>query len=267
METKSKNTVVRVPEEAGSYLREFCGSTTVHGVTYLTAEKHLLRRLIWFVALGVAVGYCANHFYKTFDAYFKIPFSTTLTRRRVSEMTFPAVTLCNLNVINVNRCVATMLNSHLKQNGKSAFQSESHKMEKEKEFRKRLKLIVKVISSKRMTNDEMKGLRKEFEYNFDMTERGLQMEETLRSFAHTKEEMLSLDFLLPCTWRGKDCSSNNFTSFLNLLMGQCFTFNSGKQGHALLKTSLSGPSNGLRLKLNVGDVGHVTNYYSVAAGF
>ncbi|EDO30893.1 predicted protein, partial [Nematostella vectensis] len=49
--------------------------------------------------------------------------------------------------------------------------------------------------------------------------------------------------------------------------GLCHTFNSGKKEENALKVESLGPSNGLRLRLNVQQEDHVSNFYWLPAGF
>ena len=89
----------------------------------------------------------------------------------------------------------------------------------------------------------------------------------LRNYSHTIDGMLSLYWLNPCRWQTNACTAADFTPLLNYKMGHCFTFNSGNQGQPLLKSSLPGPTNGLRLTLNVEEWDHISSSYSLQSGF
>ncbi|KXJ09009.1 Acid-sensing ion channel 1 [Exaiptasia diaphana] len=97
--------------------------------------------------------------------------------------------------------------------------------------------------------------------------RGNRLLNTLKQYSHKIEGMLSFDWIEPCVWRGVKCSPANFSSFVTLRMGQCFTFNSGEKGHERLKSYIPGPTNGLRLRLNVEEEDHVSDSTSNIAGF
>ena len=53
-----------------------------------------------------------------------------------------------------------------------------------------------------------------------------------------------------CHWKGEKCGPHNFTSVLTDF-GLCYTFNSGRDGHPLLKVHRAGVDFGLRLQLYV----------------
>ncbi|XP_071488690.1 epithelial sodium channel subunit gamma-like [Diadema antillarum] len=60
---------------------------------------------------------------------------------------------------------------------------------------------------------------------------------------HTLEDML-----LSCSWRGFQCSPENFTHIFDPQFGNCYTFNSGNNS-AVLTTNRPGPNYGLSLEL------------------
>ena len=63
---------------------------------------------------------------------------------------------------------------------------------------------------------------------------------------HNLQEML-----VDCEFDGKKCSEQNFTEF-NWMQGErCFTFNSGKFPHTLLKVNGVGMTRSLKLTINV----------------
>ena len=74
----------------------------------------------------------------------------------------------------------------------------------------------------------------------------------LTLFSHQIDEML-----LPsptfesCDVNGIPCGSSNFSSFINSVFGQCYTFNSGHYGFPLINASMAGHLNGLKLLLQV----------------
>ena len=68
----------------------------------------------------------------------------------------------------------------------------------------------------------------------------------------TKEgRHLLSEMIVGCKFNGVKCSGDNFTRFDWSQGDQCFTFNSGKDGHPLLRVSGSGKKRALVLTLNV----------------
>lgn len=193
----------------------FMEATTLHGARFLFSGGYF-RRLIWSVALGFCFGYCIYQIFKAVDAFYGKPFNTRITKKggNMNEnLTFPAVSLCNFN--SFNRFIESLL---AKSN--DVFNSSS---------------------------------KKDHFYLFDRTicEDG---SDTcyLTLFSHQIDEML-----LPsptfesCDVNGIPCGSSNFSSFINSVFGQCYTFNSGHYGFPLINASMAGHLNGLKLLLQV----------------
>jgi len=67
-----------------------------------------------------------------------------------------------------------------------------------------------------------------------------------RSAAHDVKDML-----VDCEFDGRKCSSDNFTEFHWKQGDRCFTFNSGKPGHPLLKVTGPGTKKSLSLTINL----------------
>ena len=77
--------------------REFVDSTTLHGIRYVFLHRHILIRFVWIVIMLVSGGYYVFLVQAAFYKYYSRPINTVLTHEHVSEMKFPAVTICPLN--------------------------------------------------------------------------------------------------------------------------------------------------------------------------
>jgi hypothetical protein len=143
----------------------------------------------------------------------------------------------------------------------------SRQNQSDSELREEIQVLMSMFSYNEYKGVNMEKTMQRLSSLPFFNERGPIWKESLAGFSHSIDGMLSLDMLGPCTWRGKPCTSLNFTAFVNLQMGQCFTFNSGQQGHQRLRSIVAGPSNGLSLKLNLEEADHVSNAYSLDAGF
>ena len=64
--------------------------------------------------------------------------------------------------------------------------------------------------------------------------------------AHRLDEML-----VDCEFKGRKCSSKNFTQFYWNQGDRCFSFNSGKSGHDLLYVNGTGVGRSLSLTINI----------------
>ncbi|EDO25451.1 predicted protein [Nematostella vectensis] len=91
-------------EQNESGFKDFLDNTTLHGARYLN-EKHFLRKLIWALFLIAAFSVCGFQTFKCFSAYYERPFSTVMMKKRVPELDFPAITICNLNALSKNQYV------------------------------------------------------------------------------------------------------------------------------------------------------------------
>jgi hypothetical protein len=70
--------------------------TTLHGITYIYDSSSLFVKFIWTV---VFCGFFAFAFWllsKSFISFFGYETDTSVSRLKVNEITFPAVTFCNL---------------------------------------------------------------------------------------------------------------------------------------------------------------------------
>lgn len=216
----------------------FMEATTLHGARFLFSGGYF-RRLIWSVALGFCFGYCIYQIFKAVDAFYGKPFNTRITKKggNMNEnLTFPAVSLCNFNSFNRRRYINFMKTRNTSSND---------------EIKLNLKFIESLLAK---SNDVFNSSsKKDHFYLFDRTicEDG---SDTcyLTLFSHQIDEML-----LPsptfesCDVNGIPCGSSNFSSFINSVFGQCYTFNSGHYGFPLINASMAGHLNGLKLLLQV----------------
>ena len=85
------------PRARTAMWREFVDNTTLHGIRYVFLKRHILIRFIWIVIMLISGGYYVFLVQAAFYKYYSRPINTVLTREHVSEMKFPAVTICPLN--------------------------------------------------------------------------------------------------------------------------------------------------------------------------
>ncbi|XP_077994420.1 epithelial sodium channel subunit beta-like [Glandiceps talaboti] len=71
------------------------------------------------------------------------------------------------------------------------------------------------------------------------------------------------DMLVDCIWKGYPCSPVNFTSLPNSAYGNCYVFNSGKDGSSL-KTNRPGLTYGLTLELYIAQHEYLTDITETA---
>ena len=92
-----RNTLVKFgssPNMRGlkNIFNDFCESTTVHGLAYLTKNQDRSTKTIWFVIILSAFTVAAMFVTQTIDGYYTKFTSTTIETRSIHKYAFPAVT-------------------------------------------------------------------------------------------------------------------------------------------------------------------------------
>ena len=150
-----------------------------------------------------------------------------------STLTFPAVTLCNVNPQNVQRAL------HLLD------------AQNKKDVKQMIDDVTKLLqfSKESMSEDILKRHPELFDRD--------KIVARWTSNSHQIGEML-LPNIPPtytsCSFDGVQCGAENFSSFASSSFGQCYTFNSGHNGSQLLTAKMPGKNNGLKLRLSIYNV-------------
>ena len=71
---------------------DFCETTTVHGLIYLTKNQHKSTKTIWFVTVLSAFTVAAMFVTETIEGYNTKFTSTTIETKSINDYAFPAVT-------------------------------------------------------------------------------------------------------------------------------------------------------------------------------
>ncbi|EDO47684.1 predicted protein [Nematostella vectensis] len=235
-------------EQNESGFKDFLDNTTLHGARYLN-EKHFLRKLIWALFLIAAFSVCGFQTFKCFSAYYERPFSTVMMKKRVPELDFPAITICNLNALSKNQYVKIQ----------RMFKDNRTDDVIVKEIEELLNIMGSLHQGGNISREDQEYLQKFFDPAYELRTKILY--DALINYSHQIEGILSMQWFGPCKWQGQPCNATNFTHIIDLKMGKCYTFKSN------LKSSLVGPNNGLRLRLNLEESDHVRNAYVPMSGF
>ena len=217
-------------------MKSFAQDTTLHGARFLFAEN-IFRRYIWTLTLIASLSYCIFQTHTTVVAFQQRPFFTkisTSTNKENKELRFPAVSLCNLNALNVRRF-------------RNTFGTPSNGPDIERKIHD-LSLMAK--GSNEIYKEEFIKRNPELFHRQNAAEGTLAMQGKL---SHQIGEMLlpsSLQFY-SCSINGIPCTSNSFTRHMSLAYGQCYTFNSADSEQPLLNATLAGQNSGLKLRLNI----------------
>ena len=190
---------------------KFISESSFAGALSTFATKSWIIRIFWAVVLLTSVvGFITV---TTLNAKMLLddPISTSITLTRERELNFPAVTICNLNFLNV-----TTLNS-----AGNTIQADL------------TQLFDDVLEKSNVSNCKVHANRLAMNtgYNISWGE--------LTTLATNDFSQL----LRPCTYDGDVCTINDFKP-INTIAGRCVTFN----GQNTRKTSGTGIRKGLRLQ-------------------
>lgn len=224
-------------KKAPETLRSFAEGISLHGARFLFVGS-VFRKLVWAVALVACFAFCVYQVSATVVAFGRRPFNTKVTAKtakRNTNLTFPAVTLCNLNFLNQRRYIN--------------FQKGKNKT-REVIARKLADYAKMLAGSKDAFNNDSKHRHDELFWRFHGD--NLTGQTYLDLFSHRIEEMLLPSSLFNSCWiDGAVCGSENFWSFTNSIFGQCHTFNSGRDDRPVINATMAGNLNGLKLSLNI----------------
>ncbi|XP_069345500.1 acid-sensing ion channel 1 isoform X3 [Eulemur rufifrons] len=234
-------------------IQAFASSSTLHGLAHIFSYERLsLKRALWALcflgSLAVLLCVCTERV----QYYFRYHHVTKLDEVAASQLTFPAVTLCNLNEFRFSQVSKNDL---------------YHAGE-----------LLALLNNRYEIPDTQMADEKQLEI--------LQDKANFRSFKPKPFNMREFydraghdirDMLLSCHFRGEVCSAEDFkvkpirvTKELRRCIppgsafqgtagqrrvftryGKCYTFNSGRDGRPRLKTMKGGTGNGLEIMLDI----------------
>ncbi|XP_074082047.1 acid-sensing ion channel 1 isoform X2 [Macrotis lagotis] len=207
-------------------IQAFASSSTLHGLAHIFSYERLsLKRALWALcflgSLAVLLCVCTERV----QFYFHYHHVTKLDEVAASHLTFPAITLCNLNEFRFSRVSKNDL---------------YHAGE-----------LLALLNNRYEIPDTQMADEKQLEM--------LQDKANFRNFKPKPFNMLEFydraghdihDMLLSCHFRGEVCSADDFKVVFTRY-GKCYTFNAGQDGRPLLKTMKGGTGNGLEIMLDI----------------
>ena len=197
--------------------RKYIENTTTHGVVRIFTGKSKVRRLFWAIVFVSALGFCLANIGERIRYLAGDPTTTTVTQKvNRNGIWFPAVTICNVNVLK-----------------RSVFESMVDES--------MLNVLTSVFVDR----------QSEMCYNETLIE---YLNQSNLSYRHIQDvaRHQAKDLIVSCTFAGEECSHTDFSEVLTRL-GYCYTFNNGgKHGdRPLLKSQGIGVRYGLSLILNI----------------
>lgn len=223
----------RIPwKKIGKLVADSIAESTAHGLPHIIKRDHWALKIVWSIFFLVSAGICAATIYVTVGAYFEYETVTKTESIHDVPVLFPTVSICNMNQFMTNVSY---------------------------EFTKSLLVKYKLIKN---DTDIVDVIKRVFMDNFLM----------FRYFAGTNaynlpddefKKQLGLNFersLFSCSYNLEKCTISDFDWYFDALYGNCFKFNSGRNGRDRVSTR-AGKLNGLLIELFIGES---DDFYSFA---
>eukprot|EP00057_Strongylocentrotus_purpuratus_P029401 XP_011683875.1 PREDICTED: degenerin deg-1 [Strongylocentrotus purpuratus] len=263
-------------------VNEFVDNATTHGIPrVLNASRPWQSRLFWCVVTLIFAGVFLFQGSKLVQSYIARPTTTKISLITKSRLEFPAVTICNLNMLRRSMLKGTRfetlaaLDRNHKVDGIGLEDSDYSWFFSGEETTTDGKTAEEDTTSP--PNRGRRALNAESSYSDEYDYSGIEDIEdpndwealynlskgsdynNFKNFVKpTKEELRTLghkakDFILQCSFDTEACSYENFTVIQNAEYGNCFVFNNAhklKRGKRTT-TSRTGSQYGLQLTLMV----------------
>ena len=229
--------------------KRFASSTTLHGLRYVAGNSHSIsKRLIWLIFLGIATSTFLYYFTISVTKYFSRPIKTVISQETSTDgLTFPAVTICNLNKFMKSKIDVTDVDENFVKMGLNI-----SGCSKTREVRGNLTCGQALLCAYVWYGTALvQGCNETTRQNIikalnRSTGRLFNEEEFLTKYGHEMAKM----FVLYCRFmKDIDCSDKDFVPDLTQ-EGICFTFNSGRND-SVRRTIFEGPDFGLSILLDV----------------
>lgn len=221
--TPTKSSLVkRLLNSDGRRFKKFVHSTTTHGVIHIFSGKSKIRRFLWLVLVLTSASGCLYDIIESIRRLARGNTDTTVSVVEPEIVDFPAVTLCNLNLIR-----------------KSYLQSVSRELEEliDNDF-----YSIVYNTGQQCSNENISSSLNE------------SFPDLLWNGRHTAE-----DIIFQCKYEGLECNHTHFTPNLMSRRGVCYTFN-GERGPSIRKTNGTGTRFALSLIINVQQYEYITAF-------
>jgi Amiloride-sensitive sodium channel. len=193
--------------------KRYVETSTLHGFCYVCSDTFLIRRAIWAILMILGAVYFLIKLHDGIIHYLEYPFTTLASIEYVPQLLFPAMTFCPINPFKLDDFNSSILYKIQQASG--------------------------LPISSNWTDP-----------GFDVS--GADLHQAILNNSYDIKELV-----YDCDWVSqdtdhpliphRDCGPHNFTKYISERGEVCFTVNSGKHNHPLLKVNHSGLGYGYEL--------------------
>lgn len=194
--------------------KNFSKRTTIHAIPNIVSNEQKIFKIMWTGCLIASLIYCGKILTSSIKDFYEYKVLTRFELIQESSSPFPMITFCNLNQFDLSK------NDDLINLANSLFDKEYN-------------------VSGLDTRESFDLIKNEF----------LQM---VNSSELNKVRFELKDMLINCYFKGVRCFESDFEFINNDNYGNCYSFNSGKNGSDIRNSSKYGPEYGLQLELFIG---------------
>lgn len=229
-------------------LSRFADKTAMQGVGYINSAKSWYSKAIWVSLLLVAMGWMFFHLFYLITQFTDLPVQTKISLG-FNNLQFPAVTLCNMNVVKFSELPTTSVafQSLVALTQPSRFKPEDRipggrkkRFVSEFDDLGNLTDYGDYYDDPSFRDDAFKDAQKDNLYEVENTFKNLYL--AMPRGVRVRAGHQIQDMLLSCSFNGFKCFPVNFTLVNTAEYGNCFTIESGN-----FITKNPGPKTGLTL--------------------
>ena len=183
--SKRSTFVKRLLNSDGRRFRKFVHSTTTHGVIHIFSGKSKIRRFLWLVLVLTSAAACLFDIIKSIGRLAQGNAETAISVVEPDSVDFPAITLCNLNLVKINSELGMFINQ--------------------------TPTFMHIHDTSQNCNERVENFPDLLSESYP---------DLLWNGRHTAETTI-----VRCKFKGQECSHTDFTPILMPSGGVCYTFN------------------------------------------
>ncbi|CAH1241435.1 ASIC2 [Branchiostoma lanceolatum] len=210
-----------------SRFRRFALDTDIHGMKHLI-KRGPIRRTAWVLMLLLSLGLMSFECMESLIYYFEFHHVTKVELQYTNNMTFPAVTICNMN--KYRRSALSMRDLATVGPYIGIVDRQQFTLQQEHLYPKAW--VDKVKNENLLALSKMSTGHQDFSV-------------FVKRVGHQVDDMI-----VNCEWRGSPCTAKNFSHTFTHL-GNCYTFNAMTLAGKVLSSSKPGEGNGLKVTINI----------------